>query len=219
MLWPALANGLQEVGLVPWGSSLFCVGSESDVSSTITEKSLILCPQIGTFHALIEHNKRTALRHWRCLWEGLTSNCIIEVTCISPALPVSSLCPAETILTARARQGICHGVSVVVNATTKSWHACVVPNSITELGLSLSWQRSYVAVPHGRAAAWGWGVLTTKRVCLMARPTSSTVGTELPLLWCCCSARLGQMDQNAEKNAGWSCNLSWKYYEMYWSHV
>ena len=42
MLWPALANGLPEVGLVPWGSSLFCVGSENDVSSAITEKALFI---------------------------------------------------------------------------------------------------------------------------------------------------------------------------------
>ena len=41
MLWPALANGLPEVGLVPWGSSLFCVGGENDVSSAITEKALL----------------------------------------------------------------------------------------------------------------------------------------------------------------------------------
>ena len=41
MLWPALANGLPEVGLVPWGSSLFCVGGKNDVSSAITEKALL----------------------------------------------------------------------------------------------------------------------------------------------------------------------------------
>ena len=41
MLWPALANGLSEVGPVPWGSSLFCVGGENDVSSAITEKALL----------------------------------------------------------------------------------------------------------------------------------------------------------------------------------
>ena len=41
MLWPALANGLSEVGPVPWGSSLFCVGGENGVSSAITEKALL----------------------------------------------------------------------------------------------------------------------------------------------------------------------------------
>ena len=44
MLWPGLANGLPEVGLVPWGSSLFCVGGENDVSSAITEKALFFVP-------------------------------------------------------------------------------------------------------------------------------------------------------------------------------
>ena len=41
MLWPTLANGLPEVGLFPWGSSLFCVGGETDMSSAITEKALL----------------------------------------------------------------------------------------------------------------------------------------------------------------------------------
>ena len=46
MLWPGLANGLPEVGRVPWGSSLFCVGGENDVSSAITEKGLLIINSI-----------------------------------------------------------------------------------------------------------------------------------------------------------------------------
>ena len=69
MLWPALANGLPEVGPVPWGSSLFCVGGENDVSSAITEKALFNSPRLVKREAGFP-NPRRALIGSNQLWRA-----------------------------------------------------------------------------------------------------------------------------------------------------
>ena len=71
MLWPGLANGLPEVGLVLWGSSLFCVGGENDVSSAIIEKALFGCTSrlcaVVTQHVLNIFNRSvTSHKQYAC---------------------------------------------------------------------------------------------------------------------------------------------------------